>query len=57
MATIRPFERSDLPSVSRLLRANIESWWRDDEFLSGTLLDHPWADDELRSLVATRTAR
>jgi predicted N-acetyltransferase YhbS len=53
MATIRPFERSDLPSVSRLLRANIESWWRDDEFLSGTLLDHPWVDDELRSLVAT----
>jgi hypothetical protein len=53
MATIRPFERSDLPSVSRLLRANIEGWWREDEFLSGTLLDHPWADAERPSLVAT----
>ena len=52
MATIRPFERSDLESVSRLLRANIEGWWRDDEFLSGTLLDQPWADSERPSLVA-----
>jgi hypothetical protein len=53
MAMIRPFERADLPSVSRLLRTNIEGWWRDDGFLSGTLLDHPWVDDELPSLVAT----
>lgn len=53
MATIRPFERSDLPSVSRLLRGNIEGWWRDDRFLSGTLLDQPWADEERPSLVAT----
>jgi hypothetical protein len=52
MATIRPFERSDLPSVSRLLRTNIEGWWRDDQFLSGTLLDQPWADPERPSLVA-----
>lgn len=52
MANIRPFEREDVESVSRLLRGNIRGWTRDDQFLTKTLLDYPWADDELPSLVA-----
>lgn len=53
MATIRPLERADLPSVARLLRQHLDSSFELHEgFLAATLLDHPWADPEIPSLVA-----
>jgi hypothetical protein len=55
MAEIRPFERSDLPAVSTLLRANLPEWTsaeRVPQFLGATLLDDPWAEPGLSSLVA-----
>jgi hypothetical protein len=51
MADIRPFERSDLEAVAALMRGNLANWQRDEAFLAGTLLDHPWTDPELPSLV------
>ncbi len=55
MASIRPFERADVPIVADLLRRHLEgSVELHEEFLSATLLDHPWADPELPSLVATQ---
>lgn len=53
MATIRPLERADLPSVARLLRQHLEgSFELHEGFLAATLVDHPWADPEIPSLVA-----
>jgi len=53
MATIRPLERADLPSAARLLRQHLHgSVGLHEAFLSATLLDHPWADPEITSLVA-----
>lgn len=58
MTKIRALERADLPSVARLF-AHV---WRGDaaaadpeleRFFASTLLDHPWADPELPSYVAT----
>jgi Acetyltransferase (GNAT) domain len=55
---IRPLERADLPAVARLFALV----WRGEEvdrggelerFFASTLLDNPWADPELPSLVAT----
>jgi hypothetical protein len=51
MADIRPFERSDLEAVAALMRGNMANWQRHEAFLAGTLLDHPWTDPELPSLV------
>ena len=57
MTEIRSLERSDLPAVARLFALV----WRGDEngaddelerFFGSTLLDQPWADPELPSLVA-----
>lgn len=56
MANIRALHRSDLPAVDRLLRQHLRYWPDPEEgarFLADTLLDHPWADEELPSLVAT----
>lgn len=54
MASIRPLERADVPMVARLLRSNLGgSFELHEDFLSATLLDDPWADPELPSLVAT----
>ena len=54
MSAIRPLEREDLPEVVRLY----EQIMRDGEpaphlvgFFERTLLDHPWADPEIPSLV------
>lgn len=58
MNDIRPLVRGDLPSVARLFSLV----WRGSEdaadaelerFFASTLLDQPWADPELPSLVAT----
>src|SRR5919204_730266 len=55
MAEIRPFAEDDLPAVAALLRADLtetpEEQIRRD--LSGALLESPWRDEELPSLVAT----
>jgi hypothetical protein len=57
VTSIRPLERGDIPGVARLFALV----WRkdadaaDDElerFFASTLLDHPWVDPELPSLVA-----
>jgi hypothetical protein len=52
MATIRPFEAEDVPVVAALMRANMRDWRHDEEFLVGTLVEYPWADAEVPSLVA-----
>jgi hypothetical protein len=55
MAEIRPLQRSDLPAVSALLGANLPEWTSGQsvpQFLAATLLDDPWAEPELSSLVA-----
>jgi hypothetical protein len=52
MPEIRPLTAADIPAVTRLLRDRIENWPGDEAFLKGTVLDHPWSDPELPSLVA-----
>ncbi|MFN8161348.1 MAG: hypothetical protein U0R52_09945 [Solirubrobacterales bacterium] len=55
MTEIRAFAPDDVPAVDRLLRDHLPYWPDPSEsarFLAGTLLEHPWADDELTSLVA-----
>lgn len=58
MSDIRPLERADIPAVARLFSLV----WRGapdaadselERFFESTLLDHPWADPELPSFVAT----
>ena len=56
-ATIRPLERVDLPSVAALFRESFRAGppHTDEalaEFFGRTLLDQPWADPEIPSLVA-----
>lgn len=56
MPAIRPLERSDLPQVNVLLQEYVPGWsdsGHGAQFIAATLLDHPWADEELPSLVAT----
>jgi hypothetical protein len=52
MAEIRPFRHTDVPAVVALLRAHMEGWSLDERAVVGLMLDHPWADEELPSLVA-----
>jgi hypothetical protein len=57
-ATIRPLQRADLPSVAALFRETFEVGPRRTEpalaaFFERTLLDQPWADPDIRPLVAT----
>jgi hypothetical protein len=52
MTEIRPLERDDVPAVLRLLQTHMRSWTLDRRAFEGLLLDHPWADPELPSLVA-----
>ncbi len=52
MTEIRPFERTDLKAVIALLEARLHWWTHDESFLAQTLIDSPWADPELPSLVA-----
>jgi hypothetical protein len=49
---IRSLRPDDLPRVVELLDALLPDWGGDIEFLRATLLDHPWADPEVTSLVA-----
>ncbi len=55
MAAIRPLDRADLPAVGALMADHLLQRplpGRDTQaFLTATLLDHPWTDPELPSLV------
>ena len=51
-AVIRPLTPGDVPAVAALVRAHWEGWDLDERSLAGLMLDHPWADEELPSLVA-----
>jgi hypothetical protein len=54
-AEIRPFAPEDLSAVAALLRAHLGLPVPDVErFLAATLLEDPWADPEMPSLVAER---
>jgi GNAT superfamily N-acetyltransferase len=48
MTTIRPMDRDDLPLVAALL----PDWASNQRGLGAAVLDYPWADEELPSLVA-----
>lgn len=51
--TIRALERADLPGVAELLRRHMHGTFAlHEDFLAATLLDHPWTDPEIPSLVA-----
>ena len=52
MSDIRAFERADVQGVLALLEARLPWWTNDESFLEQTLIDSPWADPELPSLVA-----
>src|SRR3954447_3580945 len=58
-ATIRPFGREDLTAVAGLLGGHLPNRPAADlaGFLRATLLDDPWADPELPSLVAEHDGR
>jgi hypothetical protein len=52
MTDIRPLQQNDLPTVVELLRGHLPNWRLTESVLGGIMLDHPWADEELPSLVA-----
>ena len=56
MAEIRPLERADLPAVLELLRSQIRGWALDERLFAGLVLDDPWGDEDLPSLVAVGPA-
>lgn len=51
-ATVRPLDRADLPQVKALLDSHLGEWGGDASLLASTLIDYPWADPEMPSLVA-----
>jgi hypothetical protein len=53
MSEIRPVTHSDLPEVVKLLEDRMPGWWGSEETLASTMLDHPWADEEMTPLVST----
>jgi hypothetical protein len=62
VSAIRPLERSDLPTVARLYERVLRSGGNDAppglaDYFARTLLDHPWADPELPSLVYEQKGR
>jgi hypothetical protein len=52
MTEIRPLTDIDLPAVGKLLDELLPDWGGDRDFLAATVLDHPWADPKVGSLVA-----
>lgn len=56
MAHIRPLEHDDLAAVASLMRARLPGPTADEDFLAATLLDQPWADPDLPSLIACNDA-
>lgn len=55
MADIRPLQRADLSAIAALWHAHLtpEPEEQISQFLAATLIDDPWSDEELPSLVAT----
>jgi hypothetical protein len=53
-AEIRPLTRADVPRVVALLRTHMGGWPLDERALVGLMLEHPWADEDLSSLVAVQ---
>ena len=56
MTEIRELRAGDLPAVGDLLDRVLPGWSGDRRFLAATMFDHPWADPEVGSLVATDAA-
>lgn len=52
MTAIRALEQQDLPAVASLVRAHLRGWRRDQHVLATNLIEHPWASEPLRTLVA-----
>lgn len=52
MIEIRSLSEGDLPAVEGLLDRFLPDWGGDRAFLEATVLRHPWAEEELTSLVA-----
>jgi len=52
MTEVRPFTSADLPPVMALIESRLPGWVHGPSLLVDTLLEHPWADPELSSLVA-----
>lgn len=52
MAAIRPLSPEDLPAVSRLLQDQMPLWEASPEFLLRSLIEDPWHEPEMGSLVA-----
>ena len=52
MENIRAFQDADLPAVQALMEARLPGWTWGESFLAETVIDHPWADPEVPSLVA-----
>jgi hypothetical protein len=55
MAEIRPLERADVPAVAALLHRDLspeEPEEKISRFISAVMIDDPWSDPELPSLVA-----
>lgn len=52
MPEIRPATHDDLPEVTKLLEDRMPGWWGSPETLAGTMIDHPWADEEIGPLVS-----
>jgi hypothetical protein len=52
MAHIRALDKTDLPAVASLMREHLPGPAADEGFLQRTLLDDPWFDPDLPSLVA-----
>ena len=52
MPEIRPFQRDDLDAVVALLQRHMRRWTLNAKLLAALMLDDPWADSELPSLVA-----
>jgi len=53
MSEIRALTEDDLDSVDQLLSAHLPNRAGDRDFLAATALNHPWADPDIPSLVAT----
>jgi hypothetical protein len=53
---VRPFSPDDLRAVHGLIEARLPGWLYGPALLAETLLEHPWADPELPSLVAVDDA-
>ena len=52
MTKIRPFTGADLSAVAALVDARFPGWIWGESLLAETLVNHPWMDPDLPSLVA-----